>query len=123
MDGNMLKMTVKVIWDLILKKGKVFQKKVNIVCSTFTHCLYNICLIVWEKKIGREYIHSTNSLSYRWVTILVMLGKVILWKVKIVFSYCITITWFLRGIDEDNTICKMWKKIWEKSEVKGGYVV
>ena len=28
------------------KRGKVFWKVVNVVCLTFMHCLYNICLMV-----------------------------------------------------------------------------
>ena len=49
-------------------------------------------------------MHPIDSLSYRWVTVLVIFKQVIFWKVKIVFSYYSTITGFLRGIDKDNAI-------------------
>ena len=44
------------------------------------------------------------AIKERWITILVMFEQVIFWKVKIVFSYYNTITWFLGGIDENNAI-------------------
>ena len=40
-DGNILKMTVKVIWDLVLKQGKVFWKVVNVACLAFMHYLFD----------------------------------------------------------------------------------
>ena len=40
-DGDILKMTVKVIWDLVLKWRKVFQKVVCIAYSAFMHYLFD----------------------------------------------------------------------------------
>ena len=53
-DGNILKMTVKVIWDLVLKWGKVFQKVVNIACPAFMH--YSFDGAIKRKEAENAYI-------------------------------------------------------------------
>ena len=53
-DGNILKMAVKVIWDLVLKWGKVSQKVVNIDCSAFMH--YSFDGAIKSKEAENAYI-------------------------------------------------------------------
>ena len=55
-------MIVKVIKNLVSKseRGKVFQRIVNVVCSTFMHCLYKVDIMISEKR-NREHMHSINS--------------------------------------------------------------